>query len=207
MFSPHFESWGRDSSHAGWGCQFSINLLPRLICRLHSESAWDHFSAMQSWWKVPTWPAIWGQTGELICASSPSGRAQAALLHLHLLIFSTTFVSCSCLMSLIPPPPGFWFIPLLFFCLLLQTHPKKVRVSHRQGKQSEWWFSGIWLLCTSPWVLPSALFLSLLLLRRSQSFTPFSLMAPAKTLPQDKHHPPPHPQPSSSSPPPPMKKT
>lgn len=76
MFSPHFESWGRDSSHAGWGCQFSINLLPRLICRLHSESAWDHFSAMRSWRKVPTWPAIWRQTGELICASSPSGRAQ-----------------------------------------------------------------------------------------------------------------------------------
>lgn len=136
MFSPHFESWGRDSSHAGWGCQFSINLLPRLICRLHSESAWDHFSAMQSWWKVPTWPAIWGQTGELICASSPSGRAHAALLHLHLLIFSTTFVSCSCLMSLIPPPRILVHSSFVFLFVVANTPQKSQSLSSsRQTKR------------------------------------------------------------------------
>lgn len=207
MFSPHFESWGRDSSHAGWGCQFSINLLPRLICRLHSESAWDHFSAMQSWWKVPTWPAIWGQTGELICASSPSGRAHAALLRLHLLIFSTTFVSCSCLRSLIPPPPpdSGSFLFCFFVCCCKHTPKKSESLIVKANKASG---DSLAFGCSAP--APEycpLLFFFLFFCSVAPNHLLRSLWWPLLKHSLRTNTTPPHPQPSSSSPPPPMKKT
>ena len=146
MFSPHFESRGRDSSHAGWGCQFSINLLPRLICRLHSKSAWDHFSAMRSWRKSPDVTGNLKANGEgvdLICASSPvraSTRSTSASA-------PTYFLDNICVLQLFDEshpiaPPGFWFIPLLFFfvfflfCCSKHTPKKSVSLIVKANKAS-----------------------------------------------------------------------
>lgn len=114
---------------------------------------------------------------KLICAS-PSERAHAAFPRLHPLILGMeTFVSCSCGINLILPLIPVHERQFLFFLFFFSKHTlKKISVSLHQGKQR---VVILWHLAALHQPLSTALcsFSSPLLLRRSQSFTPFSLMA------------------------------
>lgn len=141
---------------------------------------------------------------EPVCAS-PSEGAHAPFVCVHPLIFGLeTFVSCSFWVNLILPLILLLEKQFLSFCFsckhtLYKKKKKKVSVSIHQGKQR---IVILWHFAALHQPLSTALcsFSSPLLLRRFQSFTPFSLMGLLKHSPRTKSPPSAHPMPMCLSP-------